>query len=163
MLMEAEREATRRKEATRRAVADAVQRVRDRRSTEVKLRPSALPRSCQRHNSPTTTRILRRPHSDPASASWQEPRPCEDHSSKAKPAANISRHQVKKKKELKEKALRASVKAKKRRAKIIVARGATPSPPPSPPSPSTLLSPSGMKVSTLTHAVRTQLASLLAC
>eukprot|EP00964_Phaeocystis_antarctica_P124007 scaffold87697_cov42-Phaeocystis_antarctica.AAC.1 len=112
--MEAEREATRRKEATRRAVADAVQRVRDRRSTE-------------RHNSPTTTRILRRPHSDPASASWQEPRPCEDHSSKAKPAANISRHQVKKKKELKEKALRASVKAKKRRAKIIVARGATPS------------------------------------
>mmetsp|Transcript_34178 Transcript_34178/g.81337 ORF Transcript_34178/g.81337 Transcript_34178/m.81337 type:complete len:101 (-) Transcript_34178:501-803(-) len=88
--MEAEREATRRKEATRRAVADAVQRVRDRRSTE-------------------------------------EPRPCEDHSSKAKPAANISRHQVKKKKELKEKALRASVKAKKRRAKIIVARGATPS------------------------------------
>ena len=92
------------------------------------------------------------------------PHSCEDACSKilAKPAVKISRHQIKKLVELDKRAFRARVKAEQRRAKIIVARGATPSPPPSPPSPpspppsapspSTLLSPSGKKVSTLTHA-----------
>ena len=92
------------------------------------------------------------------------PHSCEDACSKilAKPAVKISRHQIKKLVELDKRAFRARVRAEQRRAKIIVARGATPSPPPSPPSPpspppsapspSTLLSPSGKKVSTLTHA-----------
>ena len=59
------------------------------------------------------------------------PHSCKDDCSKilAEPVVNISRHQIKKLKELAEKARRASVKAKQRRAKTIVARGATPSPP----------------------------------